>query len=164
MQGYKNMSLLPALGIIALALITRLMPHPPNFAPITGIALFSGAYFSDKRWTLILPIFCLFITDVFLGFHSLMVFIYGGFLCISTISLFLNKITLWTVLGASLFFFLVSNFGVWYLYYPNTWDGFVQCYALALPFYGNTLTGDLFYTTFLFWTTEKLSSLNYRLI
>ena len=164
MQRYKNMSVFPVLGIIALALITRLMPHPPNFAPITGIALFSGAYFSDKRWALILPIVCLFITDVFLGFHSLMVVIYGSFLCITAVSLFLNKITLWTVVGASLFFFVVSNFGVWYLYYPHTWEGLVQCYVLALPFYGNSLAGDLFYAAFLFWTTEKLSSLNYRLI
>ena len=164
MQRHKNMSLIPVLGIIALALITRLMPHPPNFAPITGIALFSGANFSNKRWALILPIVCLFITDIFLGFHSLMVVIYGSFLCISAVSFFLNKITFWSVFGASLFFFLVSNFGVWYFYYPNTWDGFIQCYALALPFYGNTLAGDLFYTAFLFWTTEKMSSFNYRFI
>ena len=27
-------------GLLALAILTRLLPHPPNFAPITSIALF----------------------------------------------------------------------------------------------------------------------------
>jgi len=44
---------------------------------------------------------------------------------------------------ASFLFFLVSNFGVWLHWYPNTWEGLITCYTLALPFYRNTLIGDL---------------------
>lgn len=46
---------------------------------------------------------------------------------------------------ASLWFFLVSNFGVWLYWYPNTLQGLLSCYLAALPFYRNTLLGDLFF-------------------
>lgn len=44
---------------------------------------------------------------------------------------------------ASLLFFLISNFGVWLNWYPQTLIGLTQCYLLALPFYWRTLIGDL---------------------
>lgn len=160
MNRYRKMTLEGAIGIILIALLSRMMPHPPNFAPITGIALFSGVYFSNKRWSLLLPLICLFLTDIFIGFHSLVVVVYGSFLIISAASLWLKNINFITVFGASVFFFLTTNFGVWYLYYPHTWEGFTQCYVLAIPFFWNTLAGDLFYTAALFFAAEKLSSLN----
>jgi len=43
---------------------------------------------------------------------------------------------------ASGLFFLVSNFGVWYFWYPHTWAGLFSCYLLAVPFYRNTMLGD----------------------
>jgi len=46
---------------------------------------------------------------------------------------------------ASLLFFLISNFGVWLNWYPNTSAGLVQCYVLALPFYWRTLIGDVIF-------------------
>jgi prepilin signal peptidase PulO-like enzyme (type II secretory pathway) len=36
--------------IILSAAMSRLLPHPPNFAPIGGMALFGAAYFSKKYW------------------------------------------------------------------------------------------------------------------
>ena len=160
MERYKKMSLVGVVGIIAIAMLSRLLPHPPNFAPITGIALFSGAYFSNKRWALLLPLLCLFLTDIFIGFHSLIIVVYGSFLVISAVSLCLQKINFITVFIASAFFFFTTNFGVWYLYYPHTLEGFAQCYILAIPFFWNTLAGDLFYTATLFFAAEKLPSLN----
>ena len=56
--------------LIALAVITRLLPHPPNVAPITGIALFAVHRFQNKKLAFLLPIFCMLLTDIFLGFHS----------------------------------------------------------------------------------------------
>lgn len=44
---------------------------------------------------------------------------------------------------ASFLFFLISNLGVWWYWYPRTWTGLVECYLLAVPFYKNTLLGDL---------------------
>lgn len=44
---------------------------------------------------------------------------------------------------ASFLFFLISNAGVWVHWYPHTLEGLLMCYALAVPFYARTLTGDL---------------------
>ncbi|NCN06692.1 MAG: hypothetical protein GW946_02505 [Candidatus Pacebacteria bacterium] len=44
---------------------------------------------------------------------------------------------------ASLLFFLLSNLGVWWFWYPRTLDALMLCYALALPFYRNTFLSDL---------------------
>lgn len=157
MERNKTITFMGVMGLIALALLSRLLPHPPNFAPITGIALFSGAYFSNKRWALLLPLICLFLTDFFIGFHSLVAVVYGSFLVITAASLWLKKINFLTVFGASVFFFLTTNFGVWHLYYPHTWEALTQCYIVAIPFFWNTLAGDLFYTAVLFFSAEKLS-------
>ena len=64
------------LGLVILAFFTRLLPHPPNFAPITGIALFTGFHFINKRLAMFLPLACMFFTDLYIGFHSLMPVIY----------------------------------------------------------------------------------------
>jgi len=53
-------------GLILIAIITRLLPHPPNFAPITSIALFSGINFANKRLALMIPLLGMFISDLFL--------------------------------------------------------------------------------------------------
>ena len=34
---------------IVFAAIIRLIPHPPNFAPITAMALFGGVYFKNRK-------------------------------------------------------------------------------------------------------------------
>ena len=67
------------LGMILLAAASRLIPHPPNFAPITATALFGGAYFSDKRLAFVVPLTAMFLSDVVIGLHTLMPVIYGSF-------------------------------------------------------------------------------------
>jgi hypothetical protein len=61
------------------------------------------------------------------------------------------RIGLASVAG-SIVFFLVSNFGTWALsgMYAHTLTGLAACYAAAIPFFQNTLAGDLFYATLLF--------------
>ena len=63
--------------IIILAIITRFIPHMPNFAPITALAIFSGANLGWKKAAGI-TLAVRFISDVFLGFFSwpLMVAVY----------------------------------------------------------------------------------------
>lgn len=46
---------------------------------------------------------------------------------------------------ASFWFFLISNFGVWLYWYPHTWQGLISCYSLAVPFYRQTLWGDVIF-------------------
>ncbi len=143
-------------GLVALALLTRFLPHPPNFAPITGIALFTGFNFTNKRLALFIPLFCMLITDLFLGFHSLVPIIYSCFILISFIGFKANSLSLLTVLGASVSFFIFSNLGVWYFSYPKDLNGLISCFVLAIPFFFNSLAGDLFYTSLLQFSFNKI--------
>jgi hypothetical protein len=142
-------------GLVVLALITRLFPHPPNFAPITSIALFTGYNFVNKRFALFIPIFCMFITDIYLGFHSLMPIIYLSFVLISSLGVRAKSISFITVITASSIFFLLSNLGVWYFYYPLNWAGLTSCFILAIPFFVNSIAGDLFYAAVLQFSFKK---------
>ena len=144
------------LSLLVLAVITRLLPHPPNVTPITAIALFGGCNIKDKNLAFVLPLLCMFITDLFLGFHVIMPFVYMSFMMISYIGINSKKIGNGTIFGSSLLFFLVTNLGVWYLGYPNTFAGLVSCYTLALPFFVNTIIGDLFFTHSLSFSFERV--------
>tara|TARA_R100000027_G_C2223430_1_gene86808 strand:+ start:31 stop:513 length:483 start_codon:yes stop_codon:yes gene_type:complete len=134
------------LSLIVLAVLTRLIPHPPNVAPITAIALFGGSRFDDKKMAFLLPLLCMFISDIFLGFSVITPFVYLSFMMISYIGINSKKISNGTILGSSTLFFLLTNFGVWMLGYPFTLAGLVSCYTMALPFFVNTIIGDLFFT------------------
>ena len=156
---------IPALTVIILAVILRLLPHPPNFAPISAMALFGGVYLS-KRYALIVPFIALFVSDIFLGFHSTMVFVYGSFILTGLIGVSLkNHKKPGYILGASLLssilFFLITNFGVWLVtdFYPHNFAGLIQSYTEAIPFFRNTVLGDLFYTAVFFGGFELASKL-----
>ena len=144
------------LSMIVLAVITRLLPHPPNVAPITGIALFAGYSFSDKRMAFLLPLLCMFVTDIFLGFHMIMPFVYLAFMGISYMGIHSKKIGNGTILKSSTLFFVLTNFGVWLMGYPLTFAGLVSCYTLAIPFFAYTIIGDLFFTHSLSYSFSKL--------
>lgn len=145
-------------GLILIAILTRLLPHPPNFAPITSIALFSGFHFANKRLALFVPLIAMFISDLFIGVHSLMPVIYLSFLLISILSFYIKSLSISNVVLASILFFVMSNLGVWYFYYPLTWAGLTSCFVLAIPFFVNALAGDLFYTSVLQFSFKKVKT------
>ena len=132
--------------IIVIAIFSRLIPHPPNFTPITAIALFSIINFKNKYIGLSIPIVCLLISDLIIGISLINLFVYLSFIVISGVGYIFGKINLKSILLSSLIFFLVTNFGVWLIGYPNTLEGFVACYIAAIPFFGWTVAGDLFYS------------------
>ena len=143
--------------MILAAAATRLVPHPPNFTPIAAIALFSGAQFSDKRVALFVPLIAMFLSDLVLGLHGLVPVVYGCFALIVCLGFWLRsqrsvKRVAVAILAASVLFFIVTNFGVWAFtdMYPKTVDGLAACYIAAIPFFKNTLTGDLCYAAVLF--------------
>jgi len=145
------------IGMILAAAALRLLPHPPNFEPIGALALFAGAQFEKKSWAFIIPLAAMLLSDAVIGFHSQMPVIYGAFALVVCMGFSLRqRRTLVPVMGmafaASVLFFVVSNFGVWALdsMYPKTLAGLVTCYVAAIPFFGNTLAGSLFYTAVLF--------------
>ena len=150
-------------GLILIAILTRLLPHPPNFAPITSIALFSGFHFSNKRIAILIPLIAMFLSDIFIGIHALMPVIYLSFTLITVLSFYIKTLSFANVLIASTLFFILSNFGVWYFYYPPTWAGLTSCFVLAIPFFINAIAGDLFYTTVLQFSFKKVKSLSFKL-
>ena len=145
------------LAIIAVAALVRFLPHPPNFVPLTAIALFAGAYITDKRLAFIVPIGAMFISDAIIGFHNTMIFVYASLIAMVGIGMLLQNrkrvapIAIATVSGSALFF-LVTNFGVWLMtgMYTKTFEGLIACYVAAIPFFRYALAGDLVYVTFLF--------------
>ena len=145
-----------ALGLIVLAVVTRLIPHPPNFAPITGIALFAAARFQSKEIAILIPFLGLFLTDLVLGLSGISFFVYIGFGLILFLGFRTKRTTVPTIMFSSLLFFVVSNLGVWLLYYPLSLEGLISCFTLAIPFFTNTLLGDLVYTGVLFFTFSSI--------
>ena len=142
--------------IILFAVILRLLPHPPNVAPIAAMALFGGAYINKKN-ALIVPLLAMLISDIFLGFHSTIPFVYGSFVLTGIIGLWLrNHKTVQMVIlasfSSSILFFIITNFGVWFVggLYSKTVNGLVLAYIYALPFFRNTIIGDLLYTGLFF--------------
>ena len=125
------------------AILLRLAPHPPNFAPITSLAIFGGVMFRNKWLGMSLPLLVMFISDLFLGFSMITPWVYGSFLLISFISKEVNNKN---ILMGSILFFIITNFGVWVLGYPKTWEGLVLCYTLAIPFFVNSILGDFFFS------------------
>jgi hypothetical protein len=150
-------------GLILIAIITRLLPHPPNFAPITSIALFSGFHFSNKRIAILIPLVGMFLSDIFLGLHSLIPVIYLSFILISVMSFYIKALSFTNVLLASTLFFVFSNLGVWYFYYPHNWGGLSTCFVLAIPFFVNAIAGDLFYTSVLQFSFKKIKTISFSL-
>jgi hypothetical protein len=151
--------------LIFIGVIFRFFPHPPNFTPIGAIALFGGAYLSG-RIALVLPLLAMLISDLFLGFYSwrLMLIVYLSFLICVLLGFKLKKNRKWyRFLGYSLIgsvvFYLLTNFAVWAFtsWYPKNLNGLLQCYFLALPFFKNTILGNLFYTGLLFGAYEGIS-------
>lgn len=156
--------------MILLAAFSRLLPHPPNFAPIGGMALFGAAYYTRKWWAYLIPIAAMWLSDLllnnivyaeyfdrFVWFYSGALFTYGAFALIVLMATFtLRKVRvpqlLFSALGASVIFFIVSNFGVWFStdMYPKTLAGLGACYLAGIPFFKNTVLGDLVYSAALF--------------
>ena len=152
-----------------MATLVRLLPHPPNFSPIAAMALFGGAYFS-KKYALIIPLVVLFISDIFLGFHSTIPFVYGSFLITGLIGLWLKKhrdfksILTGTILS-SVLFFIITNFGVWLVgsLYQKNITGLIQSYVMAIPFFRYSLIGDFFYTGIFFGSYQAIFSEKFEL-
>jgi hypothetical protein len=155
----------PLIFIIAAAFL-RLVPHAPNFAPIGAMALFAGSYL-DRKTAFILPLSAMVLSDLFIGFDSLSsrVTVYGSFVLITLLGVWLKhhrsaKNVILASFCASALFFIVTNFGVWLTgtLYSKDLNGLVACYSAAIPFFRNTLAGDLFYSGIFFGGYELLKA------
>ena len=142
---------------IFLAAIFRLVPHPPNFSPIAAMALFSGAYLPRRGLAFVAPLGAMLVSDAVLGFHGGMPVVYASLAMIGALGFLLSaKRTTGRIVAAALassvLFYLVTNFGVWAFgdMYPKTAGGLAACYVAAIPFFQNSLIGDLLFAGLLF--------------
>ena len=161
-----------AAALILLGVSARFMPHPANVAPIGAIALFGGLYL-NKRMAFVLPVAAMLVSDLFIGFYNwkTMAAVYISFLAMVGIGLVVKRhkkfstIVGGTLLG-SLLFFLITNAAVWAFgtLYPYTIEGLLSSYAMAIPFFKNSLMGDLFYTGVLVGSMEAILMWKHRAV
>ncbi len=158
----KNQLIILIVLLTALGVYFRLAPHPANFTPLGALALISGVYL-PKKWSVIFPLALLFFTDLFLGFYAwpVMLTVYACFALTALAGLYLRRkknflLVITSSLAMSLLFFLATNFAVWAAsnWYPRSMDGLILSYTLAVPFFRNSLLGDLFFTGVLFGLLE----------
>lgn len=145
------------LAAILIAALLRLLPHPPNFTPIGAMALFAGAHLGRRWLAFAAPLAALLVSDLLLGFHSTMVYVYAATA---------GAVLIGSVLGArpsavgvglasvssAVLFFAVTNFGVWLSggLYPRDLGGLAACFVAAIPFFQYSLAGDLVFSALLF--------------
>jgi len=139
--------------LILLGTTTRLLPHPPNFAPIAAIAIFGGIYL-PKRFAILAPLAAMFLSDLVIGFYAwpIMLSVYSSFALSGLIGLWIRRQkNIRRIIGgtllSSILFFLITNWAVWAfgMMYPHNLLGLLESYTLALPFFRNSLLGDFFY-------------------
>ena len=132
--------------LIAILAFSRLIPHPPNFTPLLGMAVFAGAMLDKKLLAFMVPLIAMFLSDLFLGIHSsiIMLNVAMGFLLVSKFTYLKVFVTLFS--GAFIFF-IITNFAVWLGsgMYSQDINGLISCYIMALPFFQNTLISTLMY-------------------
>lgn len=142
--------------LVLLGITLRLLPHPANFTPVTAVALFSGVVLAPGV-ALLVPLLVMIASDLVIGPHALYPLTWGCFFLVSLIGYLIRKNPgigkiFFGTLSGSLLFFVVTNLGVFIFQnmYAKNFSGLVECFALALPFFRNSLAGDLFYTTVFF--------------
>jgi hypothetical protein len=155
-------------GLIVVAALTRLLPHPPNFSPVEAIALFGGAYFASRQWAAVVPLLAMLVSDLALGaLHGASYATYLGgvsfwsvYACVA-LSVLLGFGLRGKVSGArvlayaltgSVLFFAVTNFTAWLSdpQYAKTSAGLAAAYVAGIPFFRWTVLGTLGYSAILF--------------
>ena len=149
----------PALSLTAIGAVLRVLPHPPNLAPVGAMSLFAGANLAGWQAYLV-PLLLMAITDPIIAamkgfdpFSRGTVFIYGSFMISVWIGKHLRGSYSAGRIGGAAFlcalqFYLITNFSTWMLgtMYPHTLAGLGACYVAAIPFFTPTLSSDLLYT------------------
>ncbi|MEO0787934.1 MAG: DUF6580 family putative transport protein [Bacteroidota bacterium] len=172
MQLSKSNQVLMLVSMVMMAAASRLLPHPPNFSPVAAMALFGAAYFRQSWMAWLVPFAGLYLSDLVLnnvvyaqagagfsfGIYWVVYLAFGAILLLGFLSLRGRKLDLGRLLGvglgATLLFFLLTNFWSWYAdpfqTYPDNAAGLLACYVAGLPFLLNSLLGNLFFGALLF--------------
>ena len=149
--------------IILIGAFSRIIPHPPNFTAIGAISILGGVYFGKNYLAFLIPIISMLISDFLLGFN-MAISVYLSFLIMIPLGIGIkNKLSNLSVIKTSMYasvvFFLITNFSVWNFstVYPNNIYGLLICYYAGIPFFFNTLLGNIFFSFSLFGIYEIVS-------
>lgn len=149
--------------LIGAAAAWRVGEFIPNVAPITALALYAGATLS-LPYALAVPLLAMVVSDIFIGWDYLPItlLVYGSFALGTLLGRWLKssrspgRILVASVAASSLFF-LLTNAAVWWFsgMYERTAAGLLLSYYYGIPFYRNTLAGDVIFTAGLFWAAHQ---------
>jgi hypothetical protein len=148
-----------AFGLVGLDVIARLVPHVPNFTPVAASALFAGATLRSPMLAVIVPLMAMVLSDGVLGFNDwrVMLVVYAAIAMPAMLGVFARRsathlLALPFAVTSSVVFFVTTNWAVWMFtgIYTRDADGLLKCYLAAIPFFQNTLLGDLVWTIILF--------------
>lgn len=157
-----------ALGLIALCVIGRVVPHAWNATPVMAISLFSAWLFPRLWMGMSVPMLGMLISNAIIGTYDpyLMASVYGCFLLPFALRGLLRKrrdaLTLVaSALGASTAFFLITNAAVWLVSpaYPSGVGGLLMSLEAGLPFYRTAMQADVLWVVFFFtaysWSADR---------
>jgi hypothetical protein len=148
-----------AFGLVGLDVIARLLPHVPNFTPVAASALFAGATLRSPALAFAIPLAAMALADGVLGFNDwrVMVVVYAAIMMPVMLGVFAKRsatllLALPFAVTSSVIFFVATNWAVWMFsdIYTRDASGLLKCYIAAIPFFQNTLLGDLVWTAILF--------------
>jgi len=155
----NNLNIIFFLFII---LFSRLLPHPPNFTPIISIAILCPIFFKKDFVSIGVIILGMFVTDLFLGFYSSMTITYLTLIIIFYFNKVFFKIInfkriILTSFLSSLIFFIITNFNVWLFgnLYSKNFEGLINCYIMAIPFFHNTLISTTLFSLLAYFGFQK---------
>lgn len=158
----KKQILFTIIALIGLAIISRLIPHWPNFTAMIAVAFTGGIYLGKRSQALLLPLLIIFLSDLVInntlfwdGSFTLLTsgftYIYAAYILVAlfgsasrTQSLAIKGLG---AISGSLLFYLVTNFGVWLgsPYYSQDLMGLMNSYMAGLPFLLNSAASTLLY-------------------
>ncbi|MAV64270.1 MAG: hypothetical protein CBD97_00690 [Pelagibacteraceae bacterium TMED237] len=171
---FNNLFLIIILTLIGIG--SRLMPHPPNITAVGAVALFLGSYSKKNNLFFLVPFGIMFISDLSMYYYRgtpfpgtivylcLLAYIPIGSYLIRQITV--KNIILSSLSGATLFFF-ITNFSVWInsggvAPYTYNFSGLINCYIAAIPFYANSVAGNLIWCSFIFGSFETSKNLLFK--
>lgn len=137
-----------SLGIFIALAASRFVPHPPNFTSLLALSFYVPALLGIRFLPALVLSFL--VTDIFIGYHNLILFTWGSVILIGLFSKFFLSTIYTRILGSLLgacIFYLISNFGVWSLgSYGYTFNGLIQCYILAIPFFAYSIISTFIFS------------------
>ena len=136
------------IGIFLVLGASRFIPHPPNFTSLIALSFYVPVLLGQRY--IVSLLLCFILTDLFIGFHSTLIFTWGSIIAIGLLSKYFTKNILSRISGSLLgacIFFLITNFGVWSIgVYGYTFSGFLACFTLAIPFFAYSLISTFIFS------------------